>query len=91
MKKPIVAAAVLAALMGASFAHAEHGAAKHDATGKTEREKCFGVAKEGRNDCASKDGKNGCAGSSKRNADPNDWIYLPVGVCDKLAGGKVEK
>lgn len=82
MKKSLVAAAVLAGLMGASLAHAEEmGAAKPD------REKCYGVAKASKNDCASKDGKNSCAGSAKTDADPNVWVYLPKGVCDKLANG----
>lgn len=49
------------------------------------REKCFGVAKSGKNDCASNGGS--CAGHAKKDADPNDWVYLPKGVCDKLANG----
>ena len=85
MKKQLIAAAALAALMGAHLAHADGATAK-----KEERERCYGVAQAGKNDCASKDGKNGCAGSSKRNNDPNDWVYLPKGECEKLAGGKVE-
>ncbi len=84
MKKQLVAAAVLAALMGTSLAHADDAPAK-----KVEREKCYGVAKAGKNDCASKDGKNSCMGGSKRDNDPNDWVYLPKGECAKL-GGKVE-
>lgn len=81
MKKQLIAVAVLTALMGASVAHA------NDAAKKEEREKCYGIVKAEKNDCASKDGKNSCAGNSKRSSDANDWVYLPKGVCEKIAGG----
>ena len=90
MKKQIIAAAVLAALAGGNMAYAEHHEAGEKAATKVEREKCYGVAKAGKNDCASKDGKNSCAGSSKRDNDANDWMYLPKGECEKLPGGKVQ-
>jgi len=41
------------------------------------------------NDCGSLDGAHSCAGQSKIDSDPNEWVYLPKGVCDKLTGGKV--
>ncbi|MBY0428988.1 MAG: DUF2282 domain-containing protein [Alphaproteobacteria bacterium] len=85
MKQQLMAAAVLAALVGANMAHAS----EHDSVKKVEREKCYGIAKAGKNDCAAKDGKNGCAGSSERNNDPSDWIYVTKGECAKL-GGKTE-
>lgn len=52
-------------------------------------EKCAGVAKAKKNDC----GANGhpCAGKAKKDNDPNEWIYTPAGVCDKIPGGKVLK
>jgi uncharacterized membrane protein len=82
MKNQLVAAAVLAALMGVSLApnlaHAE------EAGKKEEREKCYGVAKAEKNDCAAKDGSNSCAGSMKKDG---GWIYLPKGACDKIVGG----
>lgn len=51
--------------------------------------KCRGVAKKGGNDC----GANGhdCAGEAKKDNDPKEWIYVPQGVCKKLAGGVVFK
>lgn len=51
------------------------------------REKCYGVAKAAKNDCASKDGKHSCAGQSTRDSDPNEWVYAPKGLCEKLSGG----
>jgi len=56
--------------------------------GKPGFEKCQGVVKAGQNDC----GANGhsCAGQAKTDNDPNEWIYLPEGTCDRLTGGKVK-
>lgn len=50
-------------------------------------EKCAGIVKAGKNDC----GANGhsCAGQAKTDNDANEWIALPKGTCDKIAGGKV--
>ena len=49
-------------------------------------EKCFGLAKAGQNDCAAT-GSHSCAGMSKVNADPQSWIYVPAGYCDRIVGG----
>lgn len=53
-----------------------------------ERERCFGVTREAGNDCATP--KHSCAAQSLKARDENEWIMLPVGLCDKLAGGTVE-
>ena len=53
-----------------------------DMTGK---EKCYGVAKAGKNDCAA--GAHSCAGQSTKDADKASFVALPAGVCAKLAGG----
>jgi uncharacterized membrane protein len=47
-------------------------------------EKCYGVAKAGKNDCAAKG--HSCAGQSKVDNDPNEWIFLPKGVAAKIGG-----
>jgi len=49
-------------------------------------EKCYGIAKAGRNDCAST-GNNSCGGTSKINSDPKAWIYVPEGYCERIVGG----
>ena len=51
-------------------------------------EKCYGVAKAGKNDCAST-GNNSCAGTSKANADPRAWIYVPAGYCERIVNGSL--
>jgi uncharacterized membrane protein len=50
-------------------------------------EKCYGIVKAGQNDCASKNGTHSCAGSAKKDADTNEWIYLPKGTCKRISGG----
>lgn len=82
LSKKYLAAAILATIASASVACA---ADKTDA--KQEREKCYGVAKAAKNDCSSKDGSNSCAGHAKKDRDENTWVYVPKGLCDKLAGG----
>jgi len=52
-------------------------------------EKCYGIAKAGKNDCAST-GNNSCAGTSKVNGDPKAWLFVPEGYCDRIVGGSLE-
>ena len=54
-----------------------------------EWEKCAGIAKQGMNDCGALDGKHGCAGHAKTTNADNEWIYVPKGTCEKIAGGFV--
>jgi uncharacterized membrane protein len=48
-------------------------------------EKCYGVAKAGKNDCAA--GVHSCAGQATRSGDKSSYVYLPSGACAKLVGG----
>ncbi|RCS57376.1 DUF2282 domain-containing protein [Parvibium lacunae] len=56
---------------------------------KAEKEKCYGVAKAGENDCASANGSHSCAGQAKKDMDPNEWKYVAKGTCEKM-GGKLK-
>ena len=53
-----------------------------------ERERCFGVAREAGNDCATP--KHSCAAQAKQARDPQEWVMLPKGLCDKIVGGVTE-
>jgi uncharacterized membrane protein len=53
-------------------------------------EKCYGVAKAGKNDCGDKLGKHSCAGQSTIDGDKNEWVYTPKGLCNKLVGGELD-
>jgi uncharacterized membrane protein len=50
-------------------------------------EKCYGVAKAGKNDCQT--AKSSCAGTSKTDAQADAWVSLPKGACEKIVGGKL--
>jgi len=47
-------------------------------------EKCFGVSKAGKNDCAGS--THGCAGQSKVDNSADDWKIVPKGTCEKMGG-----
>ncbi len=46
------------------------------------KEKCFGVALKGKNDCAAGPGTS-CAGSSVKDFQGSAWSYVPAGTCEK--------
>lgn len=73
-----IAGTMMAGVMAASPLWAAEGPAK---------EKCAGVAKAGKNDCATK--ANSCAGHTTTDRQAEAWIYLPAGTCAKIAGGSV--
>lgn len=50
-------------------------------------EQCAGVIRGGMNDCATS--KNACHGHVKDDGNPEAWIYVPKGTCDKIAGARV--
>jgi len=72
----------VAGLLIAGFAAAAGSALAAD-EGK---EKCFGVAKAGQNDCGSNKSKHSCAGLSKTDNDPADFKYVAKGSCEKMGG-----
>ncbi|NCP62843.1 MAG: DUF2282 domain-containing protein [Alphaproteobacteria bacterium] len=77
-------------LLSSAFALAVAGIGNAEAQdGKMMKEKCFGVAKAGKNDCASK-GNNSCAGTSTIDGDKAAFVALNKGLCEKLAGGSLE-
>jgi uncharacterized membrane protein len=51
-------------------------------------EKCYGVAKTGKNDC--KTLSNACAGHSTADNQKDAFIALPTGTCDRIVGGSVK-
>ena len=48
-------------------------------------EKCYGIAKASRNDCAA--GAHSCAGQATKDNDKASFVYLPKGACAKISGG----
>ena len=56
-----------------------------------EKEKCFGIAKAGQNDCANLAGTHSCAGQSKVDMDKGEWKYVAKGTCKDLKGLSAEE
>lgn len=50
------------------------------------REKCYGIAKAGANDCANATGTHSCAGQAKVDNDPTEYKYVPTGTCTEVGG-----
>ena len=80
MNKSQLLAAAVAAAVGSSLAVATPAFAADK-----KMEKCFGVAKAGKNDCNT--ATTSCAGTSKVDGQKDAWILVPAGLCGKLVGG----
>ncbi|CAE6731593.1 DUF2282 domain-containing protein [Nitrospira tepida] len=52
-------------------------------------EACGGVAKAGMNDCAVKTSLHSCVGMAKKDNEPDSYVFLPKGLCGKIANGTV--
>jgi uncharacterized membrane protein len=57
------------------------------AADKVDMEKCYGVVKAGKNDCAGP--AHACAGQSKADSGGKEFVTLPKGTCARLAGGSL--
>jgi uncharacterized membrane protein len=57
------------------------------ASPKQEGEKCYGIAKEGKNDC--KTLSSACAGQSTSDNQKDAYVYLPKGTCERIVGGSL--
>ena len=75
VKLPAVA---LALALGTAFA------AMPAAAQQADKEKCYGVALKGKNDCAAGPGTT-CAGTSKVDYQGNAWSFVAKGTCEKTA------
>ena len=55
------------------------------------KEKCFGIAKAGQNDCANLAGTHSCAGQSKVDNDKGERKYVAAGTCKQMSGMTMEE
>ena len=51
-------------------------------------EKWYGIAKAGKNDCAT--ATSACAGTSLSDGQADAWIYVPKGTCDRVVDGSLQ-
>jgi len=77
----------IVAAVGGLLAMSANGAFAADSSkdsANANKEKCYGVAKAGKNDCAA--ASHSCAGHSTADNAPTDWKYVPKGECEKMGG-----
>ena len=83
MKQATLIAATAATLLTLTLASTPTVAA--------EKEKCYGIAKAGQNDCANLSGTHSCAGQSKVDMDKGEWKYVATGTCKTMNGMTAEE
>ena len=87
MQRKLANAAVIMAAIGAALLAVQQNTnlLSGDAgSGATERERCYGIAKAGMNDCGT--ATHACAGRAVADALPDEWKMVPAGTCAKLGG-----
>jgi len=57
---------------------------------RAKKEKCYGIALAGQNDCSNLAGTHSCAGQSKTDNDIGEWRLVTKGLC-KTQGGLTRK
>jgi uncharacterized membrane protein len=77
MKNAVLVASALAAAISLATA----------TTAQAADEKCYGVAKAGKNDCQT--ASHSCAGTQTKDGQGDSWIYVPAGTCEKINGGSL--
>lgn len=83
-----IARAALASVVSLGVLAAS-GQATAAATDKSGDVKCYGVAAGSKNDCGTV--VSSCAASIAQAGACYAWIYLPKGLCEKIAGSSVGK
>ncbi len=89
MKTETVTRNGLAALILGAATVAVTGAAvqaAEKATGRPDRERCYGIAKVGENSCAAANGSHSCAGQAKVNFSGQEYKEVAKGTCDQMQG-----
>jgi uncharacterized membrane protein len=61
------------------------------AAAQDKKEKCYGIAKAGQNDCANLSGTHSCAGQAKADMDVGEWKYVAAGTCKQMGGKSADE
>lgn len=80
-KRQAMLASALAVVCGTGLSSMHLAQAAEEA-----KDKCYGIAKAGQNDCATDNNTHSCAGQAKKDMDRNEWKYVAKGTCEKLGG-----
>ncbi len=87
MNQRLIASSALASVLALGLLGGAN-AADDKAGGK---EKCYGIAKAGQNDCANISGTHSCAGQNKVDNGADEWKYVAKGTCAKLGGKSADE
>jgi len=71
----------IAIAMSAALSLTTHAAQNEDKP--LGKEKCFGIALKGQNDCSVRGGTS-CAGSAVKDYQGDAWKFVPKGTCENL-------
>ncbi|MES2937475.1 MAG: DUF2282 domain-containing protein [Pseudomonadota bacterium] len=85
MNQRVLIAAAAASLLSTMLAATPAAAQGSD------KEKCYGIAKAGQNDCANLTGTHSCAGQSKVSDNAAEWKYVAKGTCAGMKGMTAEQ
>ena len=82
-----VTSTLLASAVAGILASTAHAApltkAEADAAVSAKKEKCYGVALKGQNDCAAGPGTT-CQGTSTKDFQGNAWKFVQAGTCSSI-------
>jgi uncharacterized membrane protein len=87
MNQRLIASSALASVLALGLLSGAQAADEKAAS----KEKCYGIAKAGQNDCANLSGTHSCAGQNKTDNGADEWRYVAKGSCAKLGGKSDEE
>lgn len=82
MNQRLIASSALASVLALGLLSGANAADEKAAA----KEKCFGIAKAGQNDCANLSGTHSCAGQNKADNAADEWKYVAKGTCKDMNG-----
>ena len=91
MQRKFANAAVITAAVGAAILSLQQHTnlfSTAEEMGAHERERCYGIAKAGENDCGTS--THACAGRAVADAQPFEWKMVAAGTCEKVHGGSLK-
>ncbi len=90
MSRKVANTAVVLSAIGAALLAVQQTtnvfSARDDQT--VERERCYGIAKAGKNDCGT--ASHACAGRAVADRQPDEWKMVPDGTCESIHRGSLK-
>ena len=90
MKNKSLVGLVLAGILTAGSALAADTMKTNGTDAMANKEKCYGIAMAGKNDCKSADGSHTCKGQASADKNANDFMLVADKAACTAAGGKTE-